>query len=712
MGCASIVPRRNNDYLAPAPPEGARRNSSSEALELCLPFGDKYDALHARGQLGCSIERTEERGITIAQLVALFDLASTLCSSEGWTSTDPSRLGQTLTPDEITLYDIMTRLVKPATTAKRCSYVELVATSAQRPKWFVSHWWGESVGSFIKCLQQHSIDRGLRADCAYWVCAYAINQHTVSEELGGGDKHGADGVESFDVERTPFYLAMSLCDGTVSVLDDGGLVFTRVWCGFELHVSIVMKQGRYLHDVYTVLRGAQGDLAAVGLVDGFASSDMGRILQKSEREAPFPPPLVERACSFAIKDAVASFEQDKVAILRFVGPAQDELNATVRSRFGLMLIARLLLAPKGSADERMLELTLSELRLCALHKLVVTCSDAVDVSPARAALLMASIPPSIEELRVHNGGAAFADSAVLVALGSPQMHTLQLTCALGDAGMGRVCDTLRGASTAFSALRTLVLHKNRFADEGARSLARLLCVNTSLTAIDIGVNQIGNGGADSLARSLQTNSTLLSLHIHCNLRITDDGRARFLDGLRLNRAIVHLYMHEHRGPNDAFAVAVGHLLPVNSSLRTLFLSDSDLKPPHLQLMAPALKASSTLLCLILKDNALTDEAAPCLADILALNRSLTRVDLSNCRLTDASAAALAAALDAAVRPLALTTLDLRGNALSELGKRVLLAAWQRSHPEPLCEDDVCALRASRGAVDVIKPDPSQLQLLV
>ena len=33
-----------------------------------------------------------------------------------------------------------------------------------------------------------------------------------------------------DPRATPFFLAMKLAKGTVSVLDAGGTVFTRVWC--------------------------------------------------------------------------------------------------------------------------------------------------------------------------------------------------------------------------------------------------------------------------------------------------------------------------------------------------------------------------------------------------------------------------------------------------------------------------------------------------
>ena len=72
----------------------------------------------------------------------------------------------------MTLYEVCRHVIKPATEAKRCSYVELVAQDEQRPRWFVSHWWGEPVALFLRCLEQHAADHNLSDNAAYWVCAY------------------------------------------------------------------------------------------------------------------------------------------------------------------------------------------------------------------------------------------------------------------------------------------------------------------------------------------------------------------------------------------------------------------------------------------------------------------------------------------------------------------------------------------------------------
>lgn len=460
-------------------------------------------------------------------------------------------------------------------------------------------------------------------------------------------------------------------------MDSAGAAFTRIWCAYELYISTVMKQGTYLHDVYTVVRDVQRDaFASVGLVDGFALADHGLIARKSSREASFPNSLIDLSRNFTLADAESSFAEDKLAILRNIGDEEPTLNATVRSRFGVMVISRLLLAPAGSPEEDTLVHTLSELRNAALHKLTLILSDEADVSLGRAEMLISSLPSSVEELRVNNGGTAFAESAARFAIRGG-LRVLQLTCMLGDAGVVRICDALR-TSSALS-LAQLVLHKTGFADDGAEALARFLSVNISLRYLDVGINKIGDKGAHVLALSLHKNSTLSSMHLHCNLRISDAGRARFIEGLRFNSGLTHLYLHEHRGANDALAAAIVRMLQVNSTLEMLYLADSLFSHAHLGVLVPALKASTTFRHLVLDDNALTDEATPFLVEIVASCSALHTLRASNCGLTDVCIQALVKALASAAKPMALVTMHLRNNAFTEAGRAQITSAWLQSH---------------------------------
>ena len=151
---------------------------------------------------GCEINRVEERAITLPQLETLHVSIARRCSAQarwgdGWQILPeheqlrcPVRTG-VLTPSAVTLHDAVEHLVKPATAARRCSYVEFVAGGPQRARWFVSHWWGEPVEDFIKSVRRHAQDRQLGGDAGYWVGGYATNQWTLDEARDIGAWHTA-----------------------------------------------------------------------------------------------------------------------------------------------------------------------------------------------------------------------------------------------------------------------------------------------------------------------------------------------------------------------------------------------------------------------------------------------------------------------------------------------------------------------------------------
>jgi hypothetical protein len=103
-------------------------------------------------------------------LESLYEEVVLRCVKEAWTNSN----GELLTPEKINLYDIEIRIIKTRTASQQSSYVELIATKAQIPIWFVSHWWGEPIIAMIMCLRQHVKDRGLSPeDTFYWICVSA-----------------------------------------------------------------------------------------------------------------------------------------------------------------------------------------------------------------------------------------------------------------------------------------------------------------------------------------------------------------------------------------------------------------------------------------------------------------------------------------------------------------------------------------------------------
>ena len=119
---------------------------------------------------GHKIDKVEHRGISLRQLESLYEEVALRCVKEAWTNLK----GDLLTPDKVNLYDIKEKIIKSRTAKMQCSYVELIATKAQIPKWFVNHWRGEPIIVMIMCLRQHVKDRGLSPeDSFYWICVSA-----------------------------------------------------------------------------------------------------------------------------------------------------------------------------------------------------------------------------------------------------------------------------------------------------------------------------------------------------------------------------------------------------------------------------------------------------------------------------------------------------------------------------------------------------------
>jgi len=338
---------------------------------------------------GCSIERVEERGITASQLRKLLGHTAKRCQREQW-----QQDGVRLTIRTVNLYQVVDNVIKPATRRRRCSFVELIADEAQPPLWFVSHWWGEAVCRFVLVVQQHAKDRHLPAHSPYWVCAYANNQWNLEEALLD------------DPEKSSFRKAVNLSVGTLSILDEASVCYKRMWCCFEIWVTLSVEHLQY--DMYTVT--SEG--FAVGITDGIAPIDScngsdNEHVQKYERERLFPLQKANDAMSVRLQDAQASNGADRCYILNSIigspGTAAcpphehdcyEELNTLLRARFAAAAWRNALEAG-GPMDRYVASLHNSTLKQLVLD---FTCSSAF--TDEAAAQLAAALPESLEVFRL------------------------------------------------------------------------------------------------------------------------------------------------------------------------------------------------------------------------------------------------------------------------------------------------------------------------
>jgi len=203
-------------------------------------------------------------------------------------------------------------------------------------------------------------------DTPFWVCAYANNQWELGKDITKNPKDSG------------FTRAMLVANNrTITILDKEGIVFSRVWCVFELKLTLVDSKkenaegkskggewGIYTAHTHTYKRGRYGrkeERQAVGIISGGSTLDYGQSDRIAAREAAFPYSLIKKSLSIQVESAKASVEADRIHILNsIVGTSSEmiddepptshekyvELNDSLRATFASSAAAL-----RGAADE-------------------------------------------------------------------------------------------------------------------------------------------------------------------------------------------------------------------------------------------------------------------------------------------------------------------------------------------------------------------------
>jgi len=183
--------------------------------------------------------------------------------------------------------------------------------------------------SGVSCrTEPHPLYLDGRSPC-YWVCAYANNQWNLGEEI------------SDELQNTSFFRAMRLAKGTVSVIDELGISWGRIWCVFELWQSLSHAEGR-TYDMYTALSAPmmckcldldtmddeEKEIHAVGITDGLIAAEP-LPEYKSKREKVFPMELLDIGIGFSCLDGKASVPDDERRIKDEIGTESTNLDNLV-----------------------------------------------------------------------------------------------------------------------------------------------------------------------------------------------------------------------------------------------------------------------------------------------------------------------------------------------------------------------------------------------
>jgi hypothetical protein len=142
---------------------------------------------------------------------------------------------------------------------------------------------------------------------------------------------------------------------------------------------------------------------AVGYVDGLRADVrlMGPLIAtaaKSRRERAFPMTTSAKAREISISSARTSVASDLAWIRKQVAGKEAVVDATVRAKLSVPLLAALLTSQEHSS-EVVLPRSLAALHDSRLRRLAVACTHIP--SAARCAMLADALPPYLEELSLH-----------------------------------------------------------------------------------------------------------------------------------------------------------------------------------------------------------------------------------------------------------------------------------------------------------------------
>jgi Ran GTPase-activating protein (RanGAP) involved in mRNA processing and transport len=204
-------------------------------------------------------------------------------------------------------------------------------------------------------------------------------------------------------------------------------------------------------------------------------------------------------------------------------------------------------------------------------------------------------------------------------------------------------------------LRLLDLSSNRFAQQGAECIARMLQGgfegSCPLQHLDISKNEISFAGAARIFTALTRNSTLKSMNMEGNplgssstselhtflaenkaltvlnlsgCELKADGIAAISDGLVKNHVLLTLNL-AWNSLEDVGAIMLGTALSRNDTLRSLDLSSNRIKDPGGAALCEGLKYNRGLEVLNLQDNSLHDATGQLLAETSRINHSLIKI---------------------------------------------------------------------------------------
>ena len=304
--------------------------------------------------------------------------------------------------------------------------------------------------------------------------AYANNQHKIVEEM----------------KTNPFLKAMKIVEGTVSILDSNCVVYSRIWCVYELYKSLMGQNEKYKFDIYTdfSLNSALGITHGIRGMEGRFPID--RILKVIDIDVVKAKASKLDDAKF-IKNDITGNDKDAEPLESH--SKYDELNMILKSKFVAPVIHRIIYEVK---DETKVQLCLESFKNSKPRDIVLDFENCGRFNDDIAERLVDSLPPTLEKLWFFSNGSEITQNMI-------------------DSLPGMILSKL-------PSLLEFIYSNINMSDDGAMQIAAIISTHTSLNHILLRKSKISDKGVIKLLEAIKVNKSMEHLELY-NCEISHKG---------------------------------------------------------------------------------------------------------------------------------------------------------------------------------------------
>jgi len=274
---------------------------------------------------------------------------------------------------------------------------------------------------------------------------------------------------------------MKIVDGTVSILDSNCVVYSRIWCVYELYKSLVVQNKNYKFDIYTdfSLNSAVGIAHGIkGMEDRFPIDRILKVIDIDvvKAEATFP-----EDAKF-IKNAITGIDKDAEPLESH--PKYDELNRILKSKFVAPVIHRIIYEVN---DEIKVQRCLKIFHNSSPRDIVLDFENCNRFNDDIAIRLVDSLPSTLEELWFFSNGSAVTQDMInslpgMILSKLPNLLFFHFSNSnMSDA----VAEKMAAIISTHSRLNLICLKKSKIGDVGAIQLLDAIEVKQSVEYLNL-----------------------------------------------------------------------------------------------------------------------------------------------------------------------------------------------------------------------------------